>query len=171
MTCLFSNLAINDNKVVLSDFNLKPANPTLLNFPSSQNFINLIEGNTFSKGKDSCWNLILTNRKYSFRNTYFLRNIIIWFIQWWKQLFVLKSQKTKNRDIIFQFPVDLVTFTEEILNRNLYFSCSIDSRNSKWDYLEFHVHFVEILNKLVLKKAKIFWGKHNTILTKQFARL
>ena len=61
---------INDDKVVPSDFNLEPANPTLLNFPSSQNFINLIKGSSCSKGKGSCMKLTLTNRKYSFQNTH-----------------------------------------------------------------------------------------------------
>ena len=40
----------------------------MMNFMDSQNFINLIENNTSFKEVGSCNDLILTNRKYSFKN-------------------------------------------------------------------------------------------------------
>ena len=60
---------IYDNKVVFGDFNLEPTNPVMINFMDSQNFTNLIKNNTCFKGVGSCINLILTNRKYCFKNT------------------------------------------------------------------------------------------------------
>ena len=60
---------IYDNKVVFGDFNLEPTNPVMINFMDSQNFTNLIKNNTCFKGVGSCIDLILTNRKYCFKNT------------------------------------------------------------------------------------------------------
>ena len=36
---------------------------------NNENFINLVKGNTCFKGKGSCIDLILTNRRYSFKHT------------------------------------------------------------------------------------------------------
>ena len=60
--------SIYDNKVVFGDFNLEPTNPVMMNFLDSQNFINLIKNNTCFKGVGSCIDLILTNRKYCYKN-------------------------------------------------------------------------------------------------------
>ena len=58
-----------DNKVVLGDFNLEPSIPSMLSFMDSQNFVSLIKNKTCFKGTGSCIDLILTNRRYSFKNT------------------------------------------------------------------------------------------------------
>ena len=58
-----------DNKVVLGDFNLEPSSPSQLSFMDSQNFASLIKNKTCLKGTGSCIDLILANRKYSFKNT------------------------------------------------------------------------------------------------------
>ena len=59
---------IYDNKVAFGDFKLEPTNPVMMNFMDSQNFTNLIKNNTCFKGVGSCIDLILTNRKYFFKN-------------------------------------------------------------------------------------------------------
>ena len=64
----FAGFYSNDIKVVFGDFNLEPSNPSMLSFMNSQNFVNLIKNKTCFKGV-SCIDLILTNRKYSFKNT------------------------------------------------------------------------------------------------------
>ena len=51
------------------DFNLEMSHPVMLSFMNNENFINLVKGNTCFKGKGSCINLILTNRRYSFKHT------------------------------------------------------------------------------------------------------
>ena len=58
-----------NNKVVFGDFNLEPTNLVMMNFMDNQNFINLIKSNTCFKGVRSYIDLILTNRKYCFKNT------------------------------------------------------------------------------------------------------
>ena len=70
-----------ENKVVLGDFNLKPSSPSVLSFMDSQNvvsliknktcfknFVSLIKNKTYFKGKDSCIDLILTNRTSKISN-------------------------------------------------------------------------------------------------------
>ena len=58
-----------DNTVVFSDFNLELSSPSMLSFMDSQIFVNLIKNKACFKGTGPCIDLILTNRKYSFRNT------------------------------------------------------------------------------------------------------
>ena len=58
-----------DNKVVIEDFDLEPSNPSLLSFMDSQNFVSLMKNKTYFKETSSCIDFILTNRKYSFKNT------------------------------------------------------------------------------------------------------
>ena len=61
--------SIYDNKVVFGDFNLEILHPVMLSFMSNENLINLMKGNTCFESKHSCIDLILTNRKYSFKHT------------------------------------------------------------------------------------------------------
>ena len=79
-----------DNKVVPRNFSLEPANPIMLNFLSCQNFINLRESNPHLKRKGSC---IDQGSTYFKLHPILELVIITWFIQWWKQLLALKSQK------------------------------------------------------------------------------
>ena len=55
--------------MVFGEINVEPTNPVMINFMDSQNFTNLIKNNTCFKGVGSCIDLILTNRKYCFKNT------------------------------------------------------------------------------------------------------
>ena len=58
-----------DNYLIMSDFNLEPSDSALMGFLNSNNLTNLIKTNTCFKGKSSCIDLILTNRKLSFKFT------------------------------------------------------------------------------------------------------
>ena len=58
-----------DNHLIMGDFNMKPNNRMLKSFLDSNNLTNLIKINTCFKGKGSSIDLILTNRKYSFKYT------------------------------------------------------------------------------------------------------
>ena len=61
--------SIYDNKVAFGDFNLEISQPVTLSFMENENFINLVKGNNCFKDKGSCIDLILTNRRYSFKHT------------------------------------------------------------------------------------------------------
>ena len=56
-----------DNYLIMGDFNVEPSDPSLKAFLNSSNLYTLIKSNTCFKGKGSCIDLFLTNRKYSFK--------------------------------------------------------------------------------------------------------
>ena len=58
-----------DNYLIMGDFNLEPSDSALMGFLNSNNLTNLIKTNTCFKGKGSCIDLILTNRKLLFKFT------------------------------------------------------------------------------------------------------
>ena len=58
-----------DNHLIMGDFNMEPNNCMFKSFLDSNNLTNLIKTNTCFKGKGSSIDLILTNRKYSFKYT------------------------------------------------------------------------------------------------------
>ena len=58
-----------DNHVIIGDFNLEPSTGLLKNFMNGNALYNLIKVDTCFKGKGTCIDLILSNRKYSFKNT------------------------------------------------------------------------------------------------------
>ena len=53
----------------MGDFNSQPTDSIMKDFMYANGFINLIKSNTCFKGKGSCIDLILTNRKYSFKHS------------------------------------------------------------------------------------------------------
>ena len=55
-----------ENYLIMADFNIERSDPSLKAFLNSNNIYNLIKSNTCVKGKGSCVDLFLTNRKYSF---------------------------------------------------------------------------------------------------------
>ena len=58
-----------DNHLILGDFNLEPTDSALMGFFDSNSLTNLIKTNACFKGKGSYIDLILTNRKISFKFT------------------------------------------------------------------------------------------------------
>ena len=59
-----------DNFIIIGDFNLESSNTILKNILDSNGLYNLIKGHTCFKGKGSLIDLIITNRKISFKNTH-----------------------------------------------------------------------------------------------------
>ena len=57
------------NKVVFDDLIVEISYPVMLSLINNENFINPVKLNTCFKGKGSCIDLILTNRRYSFKHT------------------------------------------------------------------------------------------------------
>ena len=53
----------------MGDFNMEPKDSPLTEFLQINNLTNLTKGNTCFKGKGSCNDSILANRKYSFEST------------------------------------------------------------------------------------------------------
>ena len=140
-----------DNKVIFGDFNLEPSNPSIVSFMNNQNLFNLVKCNTCFKGKGSCIDLILTNRKYSFKNTCSIEtelsdhHHLIYSVM--KTTF--KSEEPKK--LIYR---DYSNFSTECFKDD--FMSSICQE--KHDYLDFKKKFIDTLNKHAPKKIKIFRG-------------
>ena len=60
---------LSDNYIIIGDFSLEPSNTTLKHFLDSNELYNLMKGCSSFKGKCFLIELILTNRKFSFKNT------------------------------------------------------------------------------------------------------
>ena len=58
-----------DNHLIMGNFSMEPNNHMFKRFLDSNNLTNLIKTNTCCQGKGSSIDLILTNRKYSFKYT------------------------------------------------------------------------------------------------------
>ena len=58
-----------DRLVIMGDFNSEPADEHIQTFCYSYNLHNLVKENTCFKGPPKCYDLIITNCKYSFQNT------------------------------------------------------------------------------------------------------
>ena len=56
-----------DNYLIVGEFNIEQSDRFLKAFLNSNSLYSLIKSNTCFKGKGSCIDLFLTNRKYSFR--------------------------------------------------------------------------------------------------------
>ena len=59
----------NNNFIVIGDFKSQPTDSIVKDFMEANGLTNLIKSNTCSKGKGSCIDLILTNRKYYFKHS------------------------------------------------------------------------------------------------------
>ena len=62
-----------------------------------------------------------------------------------------------------QFPADLVTFTEEILNENLNFLISAQSSQDSIAYWPLTVFLFRSLMEFLIRKPEIHWGKYCNI--------
>ena len=56
-----------DNYLTIDEFNIERSNPSLKAFLNGNNLYNLIKSNTCFRGKGSCIDLFLTNKKYSLK--------------------------------------------------------------------------------------------------------
>ena len=61
--------SIYDNQIILGDFNMESSESILKTFMQSHNLLNLIKSNTCFKERGTCIDLILTNRKFCFKNS------------------------------------------------------------------------------------------------------
>ena len=141
-----------DNHLIMGDVNLEPHDKRLGYFLNSNNLVNLVKTNTCFKGSGFCVYLILTNKKYSFKNTTWYETglsdhhhmILIMlkatFQQKEPKCFIYRDYK----NLIFEnFKSDL----QEALQ-----SC-------KGSYHAFDGYFTSILNKHAPKKEKGTSGK------------
>ena len=78
----------------------------------------------------------------------------------WSFLLRISSVNVTKSAVFCGFGADLVTFTEEILNRKLYFLCSVWYRQVRWDCLSLDCHLASLK----------YFGICNTFMMKRFCR-
>ena len=76
----------------MGDFNLEPHDNRVGYFLNSNNLVNVVKTNNCFKGSSSCMDLILTNRKYSFRRA------------------IMKRSKLKNKANKTKHPLDIMNY-------------------------------------------------------------
>ena len=145
-------MKIFDNYIIICDFNLKPSNTALKNFLDSNELYNLIKEHLI-KGKGSLIDLILTNRKISFKNT---QSFQIGLSDHHHQMVytMLKTtfQKSEPKQSIYR---DLKNFYFESFKNDLLESKVTCDRS----YDEFDGKSTTVLNKHPPKKKK--WLRSN----------
>ena len=134
-----------DDKAMLGDFKI-PTDPLMVTFLKEHDLINLTKTKTCFKEENSCIDLILTNQKFSFKNStsfeagvsnhhHFIYSML-------KTMFHKKEPKT----LIY---CDYQTFSLETCSSELFLNS---------DYQTFEKNFVDTLNNQTPKKSKIFRG-------------
>ena len=123
---------------------------------NNQNLFNLVKSNTCFKGKGSCIDLILTNRKYSFKNTC-----------------SVETGLSDHHHLIYS--VMKTRFKSEepkkLIYRDFSTECFKDDFMSiicqeKYYYSDFEKKFIDTLNKHAPKKIKKFRGNQKPHINK-----
>ena len=148
-----------DNKVILRDFNLEPSNPSIASFMNNQNLFNLVKSNTCFKGKGSCIDLILTNRKYSFKNTGSVETGLSDHHHLMYSVMKTTFKSEEPKILIYR---DYSNFSTKCFKDG--FMSSICQE--KQDYSDFEKKFVDTLNKHAPKKIKTFRGNQKPHINK-----
>ena len=151
------------NYVIMGDFNLESHDKRLGYFLNSNNLVNLVKTSTCFKGSGSYIDLILTNRKYSFKSTTSYKTRISdhhhMILTMLKTTFKQKEPKCfiyrDYKNFIFEnFKSDL----QEVLQ-----SC-------KCPHDAFDNYFTSILNKHAPKKKKVLRGNEKPHMNKNLRR-
>ena len=150
-----------DNKVILGDFNLKPTDPLMMTFLNEHDLINLIKNNTCFKGEGSCIDLILTNRKFSFKNSTSFETGLSDHHHLIYSMLETAFYKEEPKTLIYR---DYKTFSLEKFSSELFLKLESQENN---DYQTFEANFVDTLNNQVPKKSKIFRGNQKLHINKK----
>ena len=160
LTKMIDHFTVNyENYIIMGDFNLQPTVPVLEDFLSSNNITNLIKSNTCFKGSGSCIDLILTNRKYSFKHTSSYETGIS---DHHHMIYTMLKSCFKNAEPIVLNYRDYKTFSKENFDRELEESLA----NCGDSYTDFQNIFVSALNKHAPKKKKVLRGINKPHLNK-----
>ena len=140
-----------DNYIIIGDFNLEPSDTTLKHFLDSNGLHNLIKGHTCFKGKGSLIDLILTNRKFSFKNTQSFETGLSDHHHMVYTMLKTTFQKSEPKQLIYR---DFKNFYFESFKNDLLENMVTCDRS----YDEFDRKFTAVLNKHAPKKKKWLRG-------------
>ena len=143
----------------MGDFNLEPSDTTLKHFLDSNGLYNLIKGHTCFKGKGSLIDLILTNRKFSFKNTQSFETGLSDHHHMVYTMLKTTFQKSEPKQLIYR---DFKNFYFESFKNDLLENMVTCDRS----YDEFDRKFTAVLNKHAPKKKKWLRGNQKPHINK-----
>ena len=148
-----------DNYIIMGDFNLKPSDTTLKHFLDSNGLYNLIKGHTYFKGKGSLIDLILTNRKFSFKNTQLFETGLSDHHHMVYIMLKTTFQKSEPKQLIYR---DFKNFYFESFKNDLLENVVTCDRSHD----DFDRKFTAVLNKHAPKKKKWLHGSQKPHINK-----
>ena len=143
--------SIYDNYIILGDFNMEPSDSMLKTFMSSHNLFNSIKSNTCFKGRGSCIDLILTNRKFCFKNSSTFETGLSDHHHLMYSMLKTTFKKEGSKRLIYR---DCKNFSNE------YFQNDFKNGLSKYpkNYISFENVFVAVLDRQAPRKTRILHG-------------
>ena len=138
-----------DNKVVFGDFNLDISHPVLLSFMNNKKSINLVKWNTSFKGKGSCIDLILTNRRHSFKHTSSTETGLSDHHHLISSMMKTTFEKEGSKVLVYR---DYKNFSFNSFNSELLSKF----HHNNVTFTSFENNFVNVLNQQAHKKIKSF---------------
>ena len=152
-----------DNYLIMADFNLEPHDKRLGYFLNSKNLVNLVKTNTSFKGSGSCIDLILKNRKYSFKNNTSYETGLSDYHRMILTLLKTTFQQKKPKCLIDR---DYKNFIFENFKSDL----QEVLQSCKGSYDAFDNYFTSCLNKHAPKKKKVLRGNEKPYMNKNLRR-
>ena len=143
--------SIYDNYIILGDFNMEPSDSILKTFMQSHNLFNLIKSNTCFKGRGSCIDLILTNRKFCFKNSSTFETGLSDHHHLIYSMLKTTFKKEDSKRLIYR---DYKNFNNEYFQNDLKNGLSKCPKN----YESFENVFVTVLDRHAPRKTKILRG-------------
>ena len=141
-----------DNHIVLGDFNMDVSHTSLSTFMEHHNYYNLIKNNTCFKGDGSCIDLVLTNRKYCFKNTSSSETGINYHHHLIYSMLKTIFEKEESIKVTYR---DYKQFQWENFEKDLTSSL----RNCNGEYESYEQNFIKMLNTHAPEKSKNIKGK------------
>ena len=138
---------------MLGDFNMDPSHTQLPAFMKHYNYYKLMKNNTCFKGDGSCIDLILTNRKYCFKNTSSFETGISDHHHLIYLMLKTTFEKAEFKKVTYR---NYKQFQWESLEKDLTSSL----RNCNGEYENCEQNFIKMLNTHAPKKVKISRGNH-----------
>ena len=142
-----------DDKIILGD-----SDPLMMTFSDEHDLINLIKNKTCFKGKGSCIDLILTNRKFLFKNSTSFETGLSDHHHLIYSMLKTTFHKEEPKTLIYR---DYKTFSLETFSSELFLKLELQENN---DYQTFEKNFVDTLNNPAPKSEKSFEATRSFIL-------
>ena len=132
---------------------MDPSHTQLPAFMEHYNYYNLIKNNTCFIGDGSCIDLILTNRKYCFKNTSSFETGICDHHHLINSMLKTTFEKEESKKVTYR---NYKQFQWETLEKDLTSSL----RNCKEEYENYEQNFIKVLKTRAPKKVKVLSGNH-----------